>query len=65
MKGSRFSREQIIGVLWELEAGAKIEEVCRGHGISSATLSKWKIQIRRPGSLGGPPPQGAEDENRR
>ncbi len=38
MKGSRFSEEQIIGVLREHEAGAKTEEVCRRHGISSATV---------------------------
>ena len=38
MKGSRFSEEQIIGVLREHEAGAKTEEVCRRQGISSATL---------------------------
>ena len=38
MKGSRFSEEQIIGVLREHEAGAKTEEGCRRHGISSATL---------------------------
>ena len=37
MKVSRFSEEQIIGVLREHEAGAKTEEVCRRHGISSAT----------------------------
>src|SRR5450631_4000515 len=42
MKGSRFSEEQIIGVLREHEAGSKTEEVCRRHGISSATLYKWK-----------------------
>ena len=42
MKGSRFSEEQIIGVLREHEAGAKTEEVCRRHGISSATFYKWK-----------------------
>jgi putative transposase len=34
-KGSRFSEEQIIGVLREHEAGAKTEEVCRRHGISA------------------------------
>ena len=38
MKGSRFSEEQVIGVLREHEAGAKTEEVCRLHGISSATF---------------------------
>src|SRR5258708_15661633 len=65
MKGSRFSEEQIIGVLREHEAGAKTEEVCRRHGISSATFYKWKARY---GGL-----QGAEahrlkalqEENRR
>jgi len=38
MKGSRLSEEQITGVLREHEAGAKTEEVCRRHGISSASM---------------------------
>ena len=38
MRGSRFSEEQIIGVLREHEAGAKTEEVCRRQGISDATF---------------------------
>jgi len=42
MKGSRFSEEQIIAILREHDAGAKTEEVCRRHGISSATFYKWK-----------------------
>jgi putative transposase len=41
MKASRFT-EGIIGVLWEQEAGAKTADLCRKHGISSATFYKWK-----------------------
>jgi len=44
MKGSRFSEEQIIGVQREHEAGAKTGEVCRGRGISSATLYQWQSE---------------------
>lgn len=42
MKRSRFSEEQIIGVLKEQEAGMTTADVCRRHGISSATFYKWK-----------------------
>ena len=65
MKGSRFSEEQIIGVLREHEAGARTEEVCRRHGISSATFYKWKSKY---GGMSVPDAQRLktlEDENRR
>ena len=42
MKRSRFSEEQIIGILKEQEAGMATADVCRRHGISSATFYKWK-----------------------
>ena len=45
MKRSRFSEEQIIGVLKEQESGQKTADVCRRHGISEATFYKWKAKF--------------------
>ena len=42
MKRARFSEEQIIGVLKEAEAGAKVSELGRRHGISDATFYTWR-----------------------
>ena len=44
MKKSRFSEEQIIAVLREQDSGMKTADVCRKHGISSATLYAWKAK---------------------
>ena len=44
MKRSRFSEEQIIGILKEQEAGMATADVCRKHGVSSATFYKWKAR---------------------
>ena len=44
MKRNRFNEEQIIGILREQEAGLGTADVCRKHGISSATFYKWKAK---------------------
>ena len=44
MRPSRFTLEQIIGMLKEQEAGAKTADVCRKHGISTATFYKFKAK---------------------
>ncbi len=44
MKAKRFSEEQIIGVLKEAEAGANTKDLCRKHGISTATFYSWKAK---------------------
>jgi putative transposase len=44
MKRSRFTEEQIIGILKEQEVGAKTADMCRKHGISDATFCKYKAK---------------------
>ena len=44
MKRQRFTEEQIIGILSEQDAGAKVADLARKHGISEATLYNWKAK---------------------
>ena len=45
MKRSRFSDEQIIGILKEHQAGHPASELCRNYGISDATFYKWRSRF--------------------
>ena len=45
MKRSRFTEEQIIGMLREQETGMKVADVCRKHGISEPTFYAWKAKF--------------------
>ena len=44
MKRGRFSEEQIIAILKEHEAGLPVADLCRKHGVSDASIYKWKAR---------------------
>jgi putative transposase len=65
MRKSRFTEEQIIGILKEADAGAQITELCRRHGITETTFYRWR---KKYGGLDGTEARRLkqlEDENRR
>ena len=65
MRRSRFTEEQIVGILQEHAAGAKISDLVRRHGISRETFNRWRkkfggLQVEDTKRL-----KALEDENRR
>ena len=65
MKRSRFSEEQIIGILKEHRAGLSAAELCRKHGISDATFYKWRSKYGGMEVSDARKLKGLEDENRK
>jgi putative transposase len=65
VKKSRFTEQQIVGILKESEAGAKTADLCRNHGVSPATFYKWKSKFGGMEVTDVAKMRGLEDENRR
>jgi len=65
MKKSRYSGEQIIGILKEAEAGVSVIELCRKYGISDQTYYNWKAKYGGMTVSDAKKLKQFEDENRR
>lgn len=65
MKRSRFTDSQIIAVLKQAEVGTLVPELCREHGISSATFYKWRAKFGGMDASLMARMKELEDENRR
>ena len=65
MKRSRFSEEQIIGILREHQAGLSAAELCRKHGISDATFYNWRSKYGGMEASEAKRLKALEDENKR
>ena len=65
MKRSRYSEEQIVGILKEAEAGIPVGELCRKYGISAQTYYNWKAKYGGMTVSDTRKLRHLEDENRR
>ena len=65
MKKSRFTEAQIMSVLRQAEGGLPVSELCREHGISSATFYKWRAKFGGMDASMMSQMKALEDENRR
>ena len=65
MKRSRFTQEQVIGVLKKHQAGASASDLCRKHKISDATFYPWRSKYGGMKVSGARKLKGLEDENAR
>jgi putative transposase len=63
MKRSRFSEEQIIAILKEQESGISVADLCRKHGVSDASIYKWKAKFGRMDVSEARRLRALEDEN--
>jgi putative transposase len=65
MKRTRFTEDQIVTILKEQQAGAKVSELCRKHGISDATFYTWRTKFNGMGHHEVRRLRHLEEENRR
>jgi putative transposase len=65
MRTSRFTDEQIIGIVREYEAGAEPAELCRRHGVSTATFHEWRAKYGGMAVSDAKRLEALEEENRR
>ncbi len=63
MKRSRFTDEEIISILKEHEAGVRLSDLCRKHGVSDASIYKWKAKYGGLGVSEARRLKALEDEN--
>ena len=65
MKNGRFSETQIMGILKQAEAGVPVSELCREHGISSASFCNWRAKFGGMDASVVSQMKAMADENRR